>query len=48
VAGVIQATAGHRIPDWTGAKQAPGALGLLTIILSLLAGLAAAWQRRTD
>lgn len=46
VAGIVQATAGTRIPDWTGAKAAPIALGLLTIALSLLAGLAATGQRR--
>lgn len=45
LAGVIQAAAGSHIPDWTGAKTAPGALGLLTIALSLLAGLAAVRQR---
>lgn len=45
VAGVIQATVGSRIPYWTGAKAAPGSLGLLTITLSLLAGLAALRQR---
>jgi hypothetical protein len=43
-AGIIQATMGSRIPDWTGAKADPGALGLLTIALSVLAGLAAARQ----
>lgn len=35
--GIVQATAGARIPDWTGAKDSPFALGLLTIMLSLLA-----------
>lgn len=44
VAGLVQATVGSGIPDWTGAKQAPGSLGLLTIALSLLAGLAAGRQ----
>lgn len=46
LAGLIQATAGSRIPEWTGAKLAPGSLGLLTVALSLLAGLAAARQDR--
>jgi hypothetical protein len=46
-AGVTQATLGARIPEWTGAKQAPVALGLLTVALSLAAGLAADRQRRT-
>jgi hypothetical protein len=31
LAGLVQATVGSRIPDWTGAKLAPGGLGLLTI-----------------
>jgi hypothetical protein len=43
-AGIIQATMGSRIPDWTGAKADPGALGLLTVGLSVLAGLAAVRQ----
>jgi hypothetical protein len=47
VAGLTQATVGDRIPEWTGAKQAPVALGLLTVALSLAAGLAAGWQQRT-
>jgi hypothetical protein len=46
-AGVTQATVGARIPEWTGAKQAPVALGLLTVALSLAAALAADRQRRT-
>jgi len=37
MAGVIQATLGPRIPDWTGAKADPVALGLLTVMLSLIA-----------
>jgi hypothetical protein len=48
VAGLTQATVGSRIPEWTGAKQAPLELGLLTVALSLLAGLAAFRQRRAD
>jgi len=46
VAGMVQATIGASIPDWTGAKQAPGRLGLLTVALSLLAGFAAYRQSR--
>jgi hypothetical protein len=44
-AGLTQATVGDQIPQWTGAKQSPLALGLLTVALSLLAGLAAVRQR---
>lgn len=47
-AGVVQAVAGYGIPEWTGAKQAYAALGLLTVGLSGLAGLAARRQRRPD
>ncbi len=43
-AGLIQVVAGHRIPEWTGAKLATSPLGLLTVGLSLLAGLAARRQ----
>lgn len=46
LAGAVQALVGARIPDWTGAKQAPVSLGLLTIALSLLAGYAAHRQAR--
>ena len=46
-AGLVQATLGARIPEWTGNKQAPVALGLLTVALSLLAALAAGLQYRT-
>jgi len=45
LAGLIQATAGSRIPDWTGHKGSPVALGLLTVLLSL-AALAAALTLR--
>ncbi len=41
LAGVVQATLGGSIPDWTGAKAAPVALGLLTIGLSGGAAIAA-------
>lgn len=44
-AGLIQAIVGERVPQWSGAKQAPVALGLLTVALSLVAVLAAARQR---
>lgn len=45
IAGIIQATAGSRIPDWTGNKDNPVGLGLLTILLSLIALGAAASVR---
>ncbi|MFD3403637.1 hypothetical protein ACFWUU_23335 [Kribbella sp. NPDC058693] len=45
VAGLVQALAGYGIPEWTGNKLATGALGLLTLALSALAGLAALRQR---
>jgi hypothetical protein len=44
-AGAVQATVGSRIPEWTGAKQSPVALGLQTVGLSALAVLAAIRQR---
>jgi hypothetical protein len=47
-AGAIQATVGTRIPEWTGAKAEPISLGLLTIGLSVIAGMAAARQRTPD
>lgn len=47
-AGLVQLTVGSSIPEWTGAKSSPGALGLLTMGLSLLAGLAALRQRDAD
>ena len=47
-AGLIQATVGSRIPTWSGAKASSGALGILTVILSLLAGVAARVLQRTD
>jgi hypothetical protein len=46
VAGVVQATVGSRIPEWTGAKAAPVPLGLLTVALSVLAAFAAVGQLR--
>jgi len=45
-AGIIQVSVGTQIPQWSGAKSAPVALGLLTIGLSLVAGWAAIAQRR--
>lgn len=45
LAGVVQASAGSRIPEWTGAKASPVALGLLTVALSVAAGWAALRQR---
>lgn len=46
VAGLVQTLAGSRIPDWTGDKQEPFSLGLLTIGLSLIAGYAVLGLRR--
>ena len=46
VAGVTQAAVGSRIPDWTGNKNSPIALGLLTTVLSLSV-IAAARSLRT-
>lgn len=46
VAGIIQATVGASIPDWTGAKASPGALGALTVVLSLVAAAGCAMSRR--
>lgn len=43
LAGVVQASVGSRIPQWSGDKASPLALGLLTVLLSsigLLAGTA--------
>ena len=34
VAGLVQLTVGARIPDWTGDKASPVALGSLTVLLS--------------
>jgi hypothetical protein len=48
LAGTVQALVGTRIPEWTGAKEAPVSLGLLTIALSLLAGYAAYRQARPN
>lgn len=41
LAGVTQATIGSHIPDWTGNKNSPVALGLLTIVLALSVVIAA-------
>jgi hypothetical protein len=41
VAGLVQATLGAVIPDWTGDKLAPVGLGLLTVGLAALALVAA-------
>lgn len=46
-AGLTQAIVGDRIPQWSGDKQDPVALGLLTVGLSLIAVLAAVLQSRT-
>lgn len=45
LAGTIQASVGSQIPQWSGAKASPLPLGLLTIGLSVLAGIAAIRQR---
>jgi hypothetical protein len=47
-AGLTQATVGDSIPQWSGAKQSPVALGVLTVTLSLIAALAAVRQHRGD
>ncbi|GAA1843468.1 hypothetical protein GCM10009836_23540 [Pseudonocardia ailaonensis] len=48
LAGLVQITLGAVIPDWTGDKLAPVALGLLTVGLAALALLAALRLRRPD
>ena len=45
LAGIVQATVGSEIPGWTGAKTSPGALGLLTVVLSMIAGAGCATLR---
>lgn len=44
-AGITQATIGSRIPNWTGNKDHPVALGLLTVALSVSALVAARMLR---
>jgi hypothetical protein len=46
LAGLVQATVGASIPYWTGAKASPGALGALTVVLSLVAAAGWAMSRR--
>lgn len=48
LAGLVQATVGSRIPDWTGAKDSPVALGALTVVLSAVAAIAASWLRGSE
>lgn len=48
LAGGAQAVAGTAIPEWTGDKADPVALGLLTILLSVIALGAASVLRRTQ
>jgi hypothetical protein len=48
IAGTVQALVGAQIPAWTGAKQEPVSLGLLTIALSLVAGYAAHRQAQPN
>ncbi|MEO5832871.1 MAG: hypothetical protein ABJA16_06855 [Nakamurella sp.] len=47
--GLIQATIGGRMPEWTGNKADPTALGLLTMVLSSISVLSACGllQRKT-
>ena len=40
-AGLVQASVGSLVPQWTGAKDSPVALGALTVVLSGLAVLSA-------
>jgi len=44
-AGLVQLFLGSSIPEWTGNKMDPAGLGLTTIVLSLVAGVAL-WQLR--
>jgi hypothetical protein len=46
-AGLAQATVGSRIPDWSGNKAQPVALGVLTIVFGSTALVAARSLRRT-
>ena len=46
VAGIIQATVGSHIPNWSGHKADPVALGVLTISLSVISVLSAMILRR--
>lgn len=48
LSGVVAATLGAEIPHWTGNKDAPVALGLLTVVLSLVALAAALVLRGRD
>lgn len=48
LAGLVQATIGASIPEWTGAKDNPVALGAFTVLLSGVAALAASWLRAPD
>ncbi|MFI5588391.1 hypothetical protein ACIA5G_25285 [Amycolatopsis sp. NPDC051758] len=45
LAGVLQATAGAHVPEWTGNKADPLALGVLTVLLSGLGVVCAAGLR---
>ncbi len=47
-AGVVQATVGDRIPDWSGNKDSPVGLGLLTIALGASVLAIAARTRRVS
>jgi hypothetical protein len=47
VAGAVQLMVGDDIASWTGNKASAAALGLLTVVLSSIAGLAVLRLRRT-
>lgn len=47
IAGVVQATAGAHIPEWTGHKADPLALGIVTALFSGLSVFSAARLRAT-
>jgi len=46
LAGIVQWTFGNEIPEWTGDKLHPVQLGIITIVLSLLAGAAVSYLAR--
>ena len=48
LAGVVQMLAGARIPEWSGAKDEPLALGALTVVLGVIAVIGARLLRGED
>ena len=48
IAGIVQATAGTRIPAWTGHKADPTRLGLVTVGLGALAAVGAVLLSRAS